>query len=351
MADDGLRIALYLNQFFGQLGGEEAANAGPRLVREPVGPARALVAQLVPGGALVGTVICGDNYAAEQPERAIAELLDLVRSLAPNVLLAGPAYNAGRYGVACGALCQAATAQLGIPALTAMYRENPGVDLYRASTLILETGETARTMAEDLGRMLALARRLRAGQPLGKPAEERYYSRGHVVPERAAAPAAQRAVDMLLAKLEGKPFHSEIELPSFRRVAPAPPVANLASATIALVTDGGLVPRGNPDGIENRSATKFGAYSLAGLERLTPESYEVAHGGYDTAYVAADPHRLVPVDVARELEREGRFRRLYPWFLSTTGLANPLDNSRRLGREMAQRLLADRVDGVILTST
>ncbi len=296
-------------------------------------------------------MICGDNYVAEQPERATAELLELVRSLSPNVLLAGPAYNAGRYGVACGALCQAATEQLAIPALTAMYRENPGVDVYRASTLILETGETARSMADDLGRMLALARRLHAGQPLGRPAEDRYFSRGHVVPERAPAPAAQRAVDMLLAKLDGKPFHSEVELPSFTHVAPAAPVANLAGATIALVTDGGLVPRGNPDGIENRSATKFGVYSLQGLERLTAENYEVSHGGYDTAYVAADPHRLVPLDVARELEREGRFGQLYPWFLSTTGLANPLDNSRRLGREMAAHLLADRVDGVILTST
>jgi glycine reductase complex component B subunit gamma len=128
-------------------------------------------------------------------------------------------------------------------------------------------------------------------------------------------------------------------------------VGNIAGATIALVTDGGLVPRGNPDGIENRSASKFGVYPLEGLERLTAENYEVSHGGYDTVYVAADPHRLVPLDVARELEREGRFGRLYPWFLSTTGLANPLDNSRRLGREMAEHLRGARVDGVILTST
>jgi glycine reductase len=348
---DGLQVALYLNQFFGQIGGEEAANVGPRLAREPVGPARALVGQLDPEDAFIGAVICGDNYVAEQPERATAEIIDLIRSLSPNVVLAGPAYNAGRYGVACGAVCQSVTAQLGIPAVTAMYRENPGVDLYRATTLILETGETARTMAEDLGRMLALARRRHAGQPLGRPSEERSFSRGRVVPERAEHPAARRAVDMLLAKLSGQPFHSEVELPSFTRVPPAPPVPDLRGATIALVTDGGLVPRGNPDGIENRSATKFGVYSVEELDVLVPGNYEVSHGGYDTAFVAADPHRLVPLDVARELEREGRFGRLYPSFLSTTGLANPLDNSRRLGREMADHLKQARVDGVILTST
>jgi glycine reductase len=351
MANDGLRVALYLNQFFGQLGGEEAANVGPRLVHEPVGPARALVSQLGPEDTFLGAVICGDNYVAEQLERATAEIVELIRSLAPNVLLAGPAYNAGRYGVACGAICQAVGTQLEIPTVTAMYRENPGVDLYRAETLILETGETARTMAEDLGRMLALARRLHAGESLRRPQEDRYFSRGHVVAERAEHPAARRAVDMLLAKLGGQPFFSEVELPSFTRVPPAPPVPDLRGATIALVTDGGLVPRGNPDGIESRYATKFGVYSIEELEVLRPEGYEVSHGGYDTAFVAADPHRLVPLDVARELEREGRFGRLYPSFLSTTGLANPLDNSRRLGREMAEHLKQARVDGVILTST
>jgi glycine reductase len=351
MASDGLRVALYLNQFFGQIGGEEAANVAPRLAHDPVGPARALVGQLGPQDQFAGAVICGDNYVVEQPERATAEIVDLVRSLSPNVLLAGPAYNAGRYGVACGALCQAASAQLAIPTVTAMYRENPGVDLYRAVTVILETGETARTMAEDLGRMLGLARRLHAGRPLGRPHEDRYFSRGHVVPERAEHPAARRAVDMLLAKLSGEPFHSEVELPSFIRVPPAPPVTDLRGATIALVTDGGLVPRGNPDGIESRSATKFGVYSIEELDILTSDNYEVSHGGYDTAFVAADPHRLVPLDVARELEQEGRFGRLYPSFLSTTGLANPLDNSRRLGREMAEHLKQARVDGVILTST
>ena len=84
----------------------EAAGIRPRLVSEPVGSARALATQLGAGEALVGTVICGDNYFAEQPERATDEILDLLRSVSPDVFLAGPAYNAGRYGVACGALCR-----------------------------------------------------------------------------------------------------------------------------------------------------------------------------------------------------------------------------------------------------
>src|SRR6185295_8676728 len=155
-----------------------------------------------------------------------------------------------------------------------------------------------------------------------------YFPRGRLVPEFADQPAAVRMVDMLLAKLRGGPFETEVHLPRFQP-SPAPsPVADLSRARVALVTDGGLVPAGNPDGIESRAATKFGVYPVEGLDALDPDAYEVSHGGYDTAFVKEDPHRLVPLDIAREMEREGKFARLYSSFLSTTGLANPLDNSR-----------------------
>ena len=43
--------------------------------------------------------------------------------------------------------------------------------------------------------------------------------------------------------------------------------------------------------------------------------------------------------------------KLHEEFLTTTGLANPLNNSRRLGRGMAQHLKEAGVDAVILAST
>jgi len=75
------------------------------------------------------------------------------------------------------------------------------------------------------------------------------------------------------------------------------------------------------------------------------------HRGYDTTYVKQDPHRLVPVDVARELEREGEVGKLHELVYSTTGVATTLANSARMGREIAAKLKAAGVDGVILTST
>jgi glycine reductase len=346
-----LRIVHYLNQMFGGVGGEEAAGVGPRLIEGPVGPGRALAGLLAPHETLVATVVCGDNYVAERMDQAIAELLELVRSARPDLLLAGPAFNAGRYGQACGALCQAVSRELGIPALTAMAEENPGVELYHRDVYVVRTGDTARNMADDLAALLRLGRKLAAGAPIGRPSEEGYFPRGRVQSELAARSAAERVVDLLLAKLGGAPYESEVRLPRFRPIPAPPPVPDLRHARVALVTDGGLVPRGNPDAIEVRAATRFGAYPIGGVDDLRTEDYEVVHGGYDTSFVKEDPDRLVPVDAARELEAAGAIGELYDHFLSTTGLSNPLDNSRRLGREMAAHLREAGVDAVILTST
>ena len=345
------RIVLYLNQFFGQAGGEEAADLAPRVVTEVVGPGRALVPLLAEGEALAGTIVCGDTYFADHQEQASAECLVLLRELRPDILLAGPAFNAGRYGVACGALCQIAAKELGIPAVTGMFEENPGAGLYRGHVLIVRTGANAATMRDSLGTMLKLARKLKEGEPLGKPSAEGYIPQGKSRPELAGQPAATRLLDMLLAKMQGQPFETEVPLPAFYPPPAPPPVPDLSHKLVALVTDGGLVPAGNPDGIEAAAATKFGAYSVAGLARLDPSDYDVSHGGYDNRYVKQDPHRLVPLDVARELEREGRIGRVYDYFLSTTGLTNPVANSRRLGRGMAEQLKAAGVEAVILTST
>ena len=59
----------------------------------------------------------------------------------------------------------------------------------------------------------------------------------------------------------------------------------------------------------------------------------------------------MPVDVLRELEEAGAIGKVYEEFLSTSGLANPIANSRRLGQEMAKKLKSAGVDAVILTST
>jgi glycine reductase len=131
----------------------------------------------------------------------------------------------------------------------------------------------------------------------------------------------------------------------------APAVRDLTSAVIALVTDGGLVQEGNPDRMDSSGARRFGVLSIAGVDELAPGGYDVYHSGYDTTYVNGDPHRLVPLDVVRDLEREGRFGRLHEYVYATAGIGADVESAARTGQGIAERLTAAGVEGVILTST
>ena len=162
---------------------------------------------------------------------------------------------------------------------------------------------------------------------------------------------SKRAVKMLLKKLADKPFETEFPMPDFDRVDPNPAVKDLAHAKIALVTSGGIVPKGNPDHIESSSASHYGEYDIAGVMDLTEETYETAHGGYDPVYANEDSDRVLPVDVLRDMEKEGKIGELHHLFYTTTGNGTAVASSKAFAAEFSAKLKADGVDAVILTST
>jgi len=346
-----LRVVHYLNQFFGGIGGEDKAHVGPQVKDEPIGPGRALQSVLGDKGEVVATIICGDNYFAEEIEEATKEVIQLLAPYQPDAVIAGPAFEAGRYGIACGAICQEVQNQLGIPAVTGMYKENPGVDLCCRDVYIIQTADSAVRMVEAISKMASIACRLATDQKIGKPSEEEYFPRGIITNEVSDRTGAERVVSMLLSKLQGQPYESEVPLPKYDRVKPAARIKDMRSATVALVTDGGLVPKGNPDKIEARGATRFGAYSIKGVKALSPEDYEVNHIGYDSVFVREDPNRLVPVDIMRDLEKERIIGKLHETFYSTAGAVCIVGNIEKMGQAIARQLNADGVSGVILTST
>ncbi len=345
------RVVHYVNQFFGGMGGEDKAGVGPKAVDGATGPGRALQAALGERGEVVATAICGDNYFAENIEKVSAEIIEMIRPYRPDILIAGPAFEAGRYGVSCGAICAAAKEKLGITVVAGMYDENPGVDLFHRDVFIVKTGNSVRTMGESMGKMAALALKLASGEAAGKPEEDGYVPRGIIVNETSSSRGAERVVSMLLDKMAGNSFVSEVSQPRYEPVTPAAPLKDIKSATIALVTDGGLVPKGNPDKIESGSATHYGKYSLEGKDLLKAQDYEVNHSGYDSVFIRQDPNRLVPLDVMRELEREKAFGKLHEYFYATTGVATTVEYARKMGRGIAAELKGAGVDGVILTST
>ena len=346
-----MRIVHYLNQFFAGIGGEECADTAPGVRSGPVGPGVTLQRLLGPEAEIVGTVVCGDGRFADAAEETAREVLALVEALAPDVLVAGPAFSAGRYGLACARVCLEAERRLGCPALTGMHEGNAAVELYHRDVVMVPTSDTALGMSDALARMAQLALKRGRGEPLGPAAIDGYLPRGKRLNATAEGSASARATAMLLARVRGAPFATEVPLPRYDLVAPPAPVADLAHARLALVSECGAVPPGNPDRLEWVRASKWLSYPLPPDRGLVRGEVEVAHGGYDVANGLADPNRLLPVDALRQLERERAIGALLPRYYVTCGNHGILEAMARYAREIAADLRAQHVDGVLLVAT
>ena len=251
------KIVHYINQFFAGIGGEEKADYTPELREGVVGPGMGLKAALGEDYEIVSTIICGDNYFGENLDAATDTIIEMVKKCEPDVFVAGPAFNAGRYGVACGTICKAVEERLGIPVITGMYIENPGVDMFRKDLIIVDTPNSAAGMPKVLPVMSALIKKMAAGEEILGPKEEGYIERGIRVNYFAEKRGSERALEMLVKKLKGEEYGTDLPMPKFDRVAPAEPVKDIKHAKIAVVTSGGIVPTGNPDHIESSNATKW----------------------------------------------------------------------------------------------
>ena len=344
-----LRVVHYLNQFYAGEGGEDAADHPLTVLPKPIGPGVKLREILGNEAEVVATLVCGDNHAATDHDAFAAEVRQQLRGLAPDLVVAGPAFNAGRYGLACGEVCLQA-AELGIPAVTAMHPENPGVPVYRQHIFILPVGASAITMASDLARLATLGLRLVRKEPIGSPAEGGYLPHGFRHSRLTQLTAAERALDMLAARLQGLPFTTEIPLPEVERVDPAPPIQDLARATLALISTGAIVPQGNPGRLKQSNSTEWQKYDIGGLDRLEPGEWEPIHGGYDGSAARTNPNLVVPLDALRLLEGK-IFAQLHPYYYVTAGVGTSVIEARRMAREIAAELHRARIGGVVLTAT
>ncbi len=344
-----LRVGHYLNQFFAGIGGEQSANVPPESREGPVGPGRVLLNLLKGEGAVVSTLICGDNFFNEHADEARAAVRAWLEGLHPGLVVAGPAFAAGRYGVACVEVCRLAE-DLGIPAITGLHPENPGLLAYKKA-YVVPTGDSATSMAPALTAMITLGRKLAAGVPVGPAEVEGYLPRGIRRPGLREQNGANRAVEMLVAKLGGRPFRTEIPVDTYEAVPPAPPISDLRQAKIGVVTTGAIVPKGNPDHLKRCSETRWVQYRLHGLDRLLPDQFECVHGGFFNLPASENPNLVLPLDVLREIEREGAFAELLDVYFTTTGNDQRLIDCKRNGAEIAAALRAEGVGGVLMVAT
>jgi glycine reductase len=345
--DGGARVTVvhYVNQFFAGLGAEEAADHEPVRLDGPQGPGRGLAGA---GLRVDVTLACGDDRFGEREAESLATLLGWIEEIGPDVIVCGPSFGSGRYGYACGVLAREA-GRLGIPVVSAMTPDSPGVVAAEGAAFIVPTGSNVAGMREALPVMASLASRLAAGEPVGGPEDEGYLARGLRVNALVERTGAVRAIDLLLAKLGGD-VRTEVA-PSGDRVPPPGPIADLATVRVALVTEAGCVPQGNPDRLPTRHAGVWLRYPIEGTGALSTGAYETVHAGFDTTAANEDPNRLVPLDAVRELEREGAIGGVHGAFYTTSGVDTPVAVAARHGQEIAAELLEARVGAVILTGT
>jgi glycine reductase len=83
------KAVVYLNQFFGQIGGEDVADHAPEIREEKVGAAMLYV-------------------------------LGFLKAVDFDIFFAGPAFQAGRYGMACGEIGKAVKEEFDVPVISSM---------------------------------------------------------------------------------------------------------------------------------------------------------------------------------------------------------------------------------------
>jgi glycine reductase len=348
--DQPLRVVHYINTVFAGDGSEAVASAPVQVRGDFAGPSRALAAALGDAARIVGTIVAGDDDVSDQRETAREAVRAALRDLAPDVVVAGPAFDAGRYGIACAEVCRVADEE-GIPAVTAMHPAAPGTARFRREVLIVPTSSDPAEMAEAVRALARLALKLARHEDLGPAEVDGYVPRGFRRPGLRDEPGWKRALDMLEAKLAGHAFVSEVPYQAHERVPPAPPVRDLGDVTIALVTTGGLVPLGNPDTQTSENAKVYHRYPIGPLETLRSGEWEACHVGYFTHLVDRNPNYVLPLGAVRQMESAGVIGAIHPYVYTLPGVSTPVARAQWLGDAIAAQLREGQVGGCLLVST
>ncbi|CEO29664.1 glycine reductase complex component B subunit gamma [[Clostridium] sordellii] len=346
------KAIVYLNQFFGQIGGEDKADFKPEIKDGVIGPSIQLQ-KLLDDTEITHTIICGDNFIGSNTDEAIDRIIDFLKDKDFDIFIAGPAFQAGRYGVACGHICKAVKEKLNKPVVTSMHEENPGVDMFKKEMYISKGGNSAGKMKQDLSNIAKIANKILKNEQILDSEAEGYFPRGkrHQVWFENGKIAADRAVDMIIKKLNGEKYETELPIPKIDKVPIASAIKDITKANIALVNTGGIVPVNNPDRIQSASATRWGRYDISNINDLKSGVYKTIHAGFDPAVADDDPDVITPIDALKLYEKEGYIGKLHEYFYSTVGTGTTQAEASKMANEMIPYLKESNVDAIIMVST
>lgn len=149
---------------------------------------------------------------------------------------------------------------------------------------------------------------------------------------------------MTLQKIDG--LQSEVFVPITPKPVFTPVTKALKDMTVALVTAAG---------VHLKTDTPF---NLAGdtSYRMVPGTAQddelmVSHGGYDNTDVNRDINSMFPIDRLRELAADGFIKAVAPSMYTCMGGGGDVAVfTDKTGPEIAQKLLDENVDAVVLTA-
>lgn len=313
---------------------------------------------------IVGVVVAGDSYVADNEKRAIEEVLEIFGYCydtkgikAPNVFFAGPCFKSGRYGHFSQLACKAISKEFGVYAIAGMHKTNAGVGTYsddkfcaKEKAYVVKTSASVIGASRAIERMLSLAGKLLDGEDV-RSKTDFYFPRGKRVNTFVEKPAVFRAFDMLIKKHKGEKFYSEIPIHNIKPVLPAKAVLSkpLSEMKIILLTTGGVVPLGNPDKIASCNPKNWGKYSFEGIDKLTPEAHQSVHGGYANGWVNKNPNWMLALDLARYFEKEGIIGELHNEYFATVGNGLEIGKAENMMEEILKEFPTD-IDGAIVSS-
>lgn len=345
------KIIMYINQFFGSIGGEDQADFEPVILEGPKGPGLAVLDNLE-NCEITHTIICGDNFMTSHREEALERIDKYIENLEFDLFLAGPAFQSGRYGMSCGEICKHVTEKYHVQAVTCMHEENPGVDSFAKTpdVYVMRGNKSSVKMRKDTSAMAKMAAKILEGKEILCAEEDGYFSHGIRKDVACEKAPTDRAVAMMIAKLSGQPYKTEFPIEQVDTVAPAKAV-DASKAKIAIVTTGSLVPVGNPDRIPSGTASVWKRYDISKLEALKKNEFYSVHGGFSTNNVNEDPEVQVPLSMMKAAEKDGIIGKLDDYMYVTTGNLTILKEAKRMGEEILNQLHKDGIQGAILVST
>ncbi len=346
------KAILYINQFFAGIGGEEKADFKPTILEKLSGPGT-LIQDGLENAEISHTLVCGDNFMNSHRKETFKFIDDFLKDKDFDIFLAGPAFQSGRYGMNCGAVCKYVNENYHVPTITSMHSENPGLDTYRSFTgmYIMKGSKSASKMWKDVSYMINIANKILVGKEILWADAEGYFGHGIRKECFVKQTSTDRAFDMLLKKIAGKPYETEYKIEIHENVKPAAAVEDIKTSKLAIITTGGLVPVGNPDHLPSGTASVWKTYNIDKLKSLLPNEFYSIHGGFSTDNVNKDPEVLIPLATIKELHSKGAFGHLEPYIYTTTGNLTALKDARRMGNEIATELNARDVTAAILVST